>query len=86
MQPCVYSGHVHPSLSVFLFLSVLNSETRLDKLKIMEDDSEWMKLPVDQKCEHKVNLLTCRLNDSVTRRTLNVLIEMTDSRLHGHQF
>ena len=52
----------------------------------MEDDSEWMKLPVDQKCEHKVNLLTCRLNVSVTRRILNALIEMTDSRLHSHQF
>ena len=22
----------------------------------MGDDSEWMKLPVDQKCEHKVRL------------------------------
>lgn len=21
---------------------------------IMGDDSEWMKLPIDQKCEHKV--------------------------------
>ena len=24
----------------------------------MGDDSEWMKLPVDQKCEHKVNDLS----------------------------
>lgn len=23
----------------------------------MGDDSEWMKLPIDQRCEHKVNVI-----------------------------
>lgn len=27
----------------------------------MGDDSEWMKLPIDQKCEHKVNALSFSL-------------------------
>lgn len=25
----------------------------------MGDDSEWMKLPIDQKCEHKVSNSVC---------------------------
>lgn len=31
-----------------------SGEPRLPPTATMGDDSEWMKLPIDQKCEHKV--------------------------------
>lgn len=45
-------------LNIILYLWCFSSWVSLGKpnppVAIMGDDSEWMKLPIDQKCEHKV--------------------------------
>lgn len=41
--------------AVVVFQLSTSGEARLPPTVTMGDDSEWMKLPIDQKCEHKVS-------------------------------